>query len=248
MARRAKPARKRAGGRKSSGNAKRAGKPKRRAGAKTHYTLYGCRRCGSMLVEAALEEIGAAYDLVDMKYDGPQHRSADYRRLNPIERIPALVLPDGTVMTESAAIVIALADRHPRSGLLPPASSSERAKALRWLLYLSNNVYEAIGRQDYPERYLPDKAAAPGVRTRAVEDLKRFWKIMEDALGKGPYALGRRFSALDLYIANLSQWTVTDWLYANCPKLRAVIENTAKRPRTGRVWRRHFVEQEKAAE
>ena len=143
---------------------------------------------------------------------------------------------------------IALADRHPKSGLLPPANSSERATALRWLLYLSNNVYEAIGRQDYPERYVPDPAQAPGVRARAVEDLKRFWKIMEDALGAGPYALGKRFSALDLYIANVSQWTVKDWLYENCPKIAAVIRNTAKRPRTRPVWQRHFVEQAKAAE
>jgi GST-like protein len=236
----AKRAMKRAAGRKAPA--------KRGAKSKAHYTLYGCRRCGSMLVEAALEEIGAAYDLVDMKYNGPQHRSADYRRLNPIERVPSLVLPDGTVMTESAAIVIALADRHPKAGLLPPPSSSERATALRWLLYLSNNVYEAIGRQDYPERYVPDEAAAPGVRARAVEDLKRFWTILEKALGKGPYALGRRFSALDLYIANLSQWTVKDWLYANCPKIAAVIRNTAKRPRIRRVWQHHFPDKAAAAQ
>jgi GST-like protein len=239
MARRAK---------KQAAKRKAAAKPKRATKSKAHYTLYGCRRCGSMLVEAALEEIGAPYDLVDMKYNGPQHRSAEYRRLNPIERVPSLVLPDGTVMTESAAIIIALADRHPKSGLLPPATSSERAKALRWLLYLSNNVYEAIGRQDYPERYVADPAHAPGARARAVEDLKRFWKIMEDALGAGPYALGKRFSALDLYIANISQWTVKDWIYENCPKLTAVIRNTAKRPRTKRVWQHHFGEQAKAAE
>lgn len=242
MARRAKPAKKRPAKRKAAAKPRRASKPK------AHYTLYGCKRCGSMLVEAALEEIGAAYDLVDMKYDGPQHRSAEYRRLNPIERVPALLLPDGTVMTESAAIIIALADRHPKSGLLPPANSSERATALRWLLYLSNNVYEAIGRQDYPERYVADPAQAPGVRDRAVEDLKRFWKILEDALGPGPYALGRRFSALDLYIANVSQWTVKEWLYENCPKLRAVIANTAKRPRTKRVWQHHFPDKAAAAE
>lgn len=239
-ARRAKPARKRPAKRKAAAKPKRAAKAKRAAKLGAHYTLYGCKRCGSMLVEAALEEIGAPYDLVDMKYDGPQHRSADYRKLNPIERVPALILPDGTVMTESAAIIIALADRHPKSGLLPPASSSERATALRWLLYLSNNIYEAIGRQDYPERYVADPGQATGVRDRAVEDLKRFWTILENALGAGPYALGKRFSALDLYIANVSQWTVKDWLYETCPKLRAVIANTAKRPRTKRVWQHHF--------
>ena len=243
MAKRAKSAgRKKAAKRQSAAKAKRAARPK------AHYTLYGCKQCGSMLVEAALEEVGALYDLVDMKYDGPQHRSAEYRKLNPIERVPSLVLPDGTVMTESAAIIIALADRHPKSGLLPRASSSERATALRWLLYLSNNVYEACGRVDYPERYVQDKAQAPGVRTRAVEDTKRFWKILEDNLGQGPYALGKRFSALDLYIANCSQWYARDWIYENCPRVRTVIENTAKRPRTRAVWQRHFVEQATAAE
>jgi GST-like protein len=236
MARRAK------GAVKSARRTGSAAKPKR------HYTLYGCKRCGSMLVEAALEEIGAPYDLVDMEYNGPQHRSAEYRRLNPLERVPALVLPDGTVMTESAAILIALADRHPRAKLMPPASSPERATLLRWLLFLSNNLYEAIGRQDYPERYVPDRAAAPGVRARAVEDLKRFWTMLEEHLKPAPFALGRRFSALDLYIANLSQWTVKDWLYANCPRVKRLVELTAKRPRVRPVWQRHFPVEKAAAE
>lgn len=208
-----------------------------------HYRLYGCKRCGSMVVEAALEEIGAPYDLVDMQYDGPQHRSAEFRKLNPLERVPALLLPDGTVMTESAAIVIALADRHPKAKLMPPASSPDRATLLRWLLFLSNNVYEAIGRQDYPERYVPTKDAAPGVRERAVEDLKRFWTMVEEQLKPGPFALGKQFSALDLYIANLSQWTVRDWVYENCPRLKRLIELTVRRPRVKPVWQRHFVEQ-----
>jgi len=240
---------KRAAAKAGRGKAAVKRKPAKRSARKSvaapksrHYRLYGCHRCGSMLAEAALEEIGAPYDLVELEYDGPEHRSEQYRKLNPIARVPVLMLPDGTVVTESAAILLALAHRHPKAGLLPPAGSPEMATMLRWLMFLSNNVYEAVGRDDYPERYVTSESARPEVRERAVADLKRFWMMVEQNLKPAPFALGKRFSALDLYIANLSEWIVREWVHANCPRIRRLVELTAKRPRVKPVWRRHFIE------
>jgi len=222
--------------------AKRAARKPASTSKSRHYRLYGCHRCGSMMVEAALEEIGAPYDLVELEYNGPEHRSEQYRKLNPLARVPVLMLPDGTVVTESAAILLALAHRHPKAGLLPPEGSPEMASMLRWLLFLSNNVYEAVGRDDYPERYVASESARLEVRERAVADMKRFWMMVEQNLKPAPFALGKRFSALDLYIANLSEWIMRDWIHANCPRIKRLVARVAKRPRVQSVWRRHFIE------
>src|SRR5689334_4619956 len=97
------------------------------------YILYGDRRSGSCAVEMALAEIGAPFTLRDVPLDGDHQLAAAYRRINPMGRVPTLLLPDGTVMTESLAILLTLADRHPEAALLPPPSDTDRARALRWM-------------------------------------------------------------------------------------------------------------------
>jgi glutathione S-transferase len=204
------------------------------------YKLYGCKRCGSVPVEAALAEIGASADIVEIDFDNGEQWGEAYRKVNPLGRIPALELPDGTVVTESAACMLILCDRHPEAGLSPPADSSDRARLHRWMMFASNNIYEAIGRVDYPERYVLDKAAAPGAEKRAIEDLKCFWQMIETDLKPGPYSLGERFSALDLYLSVLARWSVRDWVIEHCPHIAEMVRHTAARPKMAPVWRHHF--------
>lgn len=205
------------------------------------YTLYGSRRSSSFTIEALLAEAGAPYTLTYIDLDKSEQRQPDYLRVNPLGRIPALVLPDGQVITESAAIILTVAERHPEAGLLPPPGTSERATIYRWLMFIACNIYEAVGRWDYPERYTNDAAGAGGIKTAAKEELRRLWRIVETHLAPAPYALGERFTALDAYIANLIQWIVGQhWLDAHCPRLVGIAANVRSRPAIGPVWDRHF--------
>jgi glutathione S-transferase len=108
------------------------------------------------------------------------------------------------------------------------------------MMFASNNIYEAIGRVDYPERYVLDKAAAAGAEKRAIEDLKRFWQMIETHLKPGPYSLGERFSALDLYLSVLARWSVRDWVIEHCPHIAEMVRHTAARPKVAPVWQHHF--------
>jgi GST-like protein len=204
------------------------------------YKLYGCKRCGSVPIEAALAEIGAPFEALELDFAGNEQWGDAYRKVNPLGRIPALELPDGTIVTESAACLLIVCERHPEAGLLPPANSSDRGRLYRWLMFASNNIYEAIGRVDYPERYVQDKAAAPGAEKAAMEDLKRFWQMVETHLKPGPYALGPRYSALDLYLSVLARWSVRDWVIDNCPRLADMVRVTAARPKVAPIWQHHF--------
>ena len=81
------------------------------------YVLYGADGSGSCIVEAALAEIGADYDLIPVKLANEAQRDAAYATVNPHRKLPTLISPDGETLTESAAIVLTLAERHPEAGV-----------------------------------------------------------------------------------------------------------------------------------
>lgn len=63
----------------------------------------------------ALAEIGTAFEIRPLPLEGDHQLAAAYRAVNPMGRLPTLILPDGTVMTESLAIMLLVADRHPEA-------------------------------------------------------------------------------------------------------------------------------------
>ena len=115
-------------------------------------TLYGSRGSGSAAIEAALEICGLPYRSVRASTWEPDSAQADLRDVNPLGQIPTLVLPDGSVMTESAAILIHLG-LQAKPGLLLPAEASARAQSIRGLVFIAANCYSAISIIDYPERW-----------------------------------------------------------------------------------------------
>src|SRR5947207_5747038 len=114
--------------------------------------LYGTQGSGAAAVEAALEVAGVPYRNVDAASWKPGPGLDELRGVNPLAQIPTVVLPDGGILTESAAILILLGQRYPDSGLLPQAIE-KRAQVIRGLVYIAANCYSAIGIIDFPERY-----------------------------------------------------------------------------------------------
>jgi len=114
--------------------------------------LYGTQGSGAAAVEAALEIAGVPYRGVDAASWKPGPGLDELRGVNPLAQIPTVVLPDGGILTESAAILILLGQRYPESGLLPQAVE-KRAQVIRGLVYIAANCYSAIGIIDFPERY-----------------------------------------------------------------------------------------------
>ena len=107
-------------------------------------TLYGAKGSGAAAVEAALLIAAQPFKWVQAATWEPGPGLEALKRVNPLAQIPTLVLDDGTVMTESAAILIWLGLRHPGSGLLPP----EPAQAIRGLTFIAANCYAGQDRVD----------------------------------------------------------------------------------------------------
>ena len=193
-----------------------------------------------MTPQALLEEVGAEYEKIVVDIENDDHKSADFLSVNPMGQIPALVLPDGTLMTESAAMVLHLVDRHPEAKLAPPAGSPESARFQRWLLYLATPVYTAVLRYYYPDQFTSDPAGHAGVSATGLADFDRCLAILDAELDPGPYLVGDTFSAADVYLSMLAAWHPDPpGALATNPRIRRLCERVVARPAIARVWAEH---------
>ena len=205
------------------------------------YVLYGSPRSGSFIVELALAEIGAQVEFRKVDLGTDEQRGEAYAALNPQRKIPALVTPDGEVLTESVAILLTLDRRHPEAKLLPSPASAEYAQALRWLMFVATEIYPIVEINDYPERFAPAPAGdAEAVREVARRIWRDRWLIVEEHVSGEPYLLGSEFCLTDLYIAVVSRWAQQDdWRPTHIPKIERLTQAVAARTACAPVWARN---------
>src|ERR1700748_3519545 len=106
------------------------------------FTLYGDLGSGAFSAEAALAEAGAPYAFELVSLEKNEQRQPAFLAINPSGKMPALRLGEGQVVTESAAILLTLADHFPQARLLPPGGSVARALAYRWLAFIGGGRRE----------------------------------------------------------------------------------------------------------
>jgi len=213
------------------------------------YRLFYAPGSAAMAPHAVLEEIGAKHELVPVDLQKKAHQKPEYLKLNPKGRVPVLV--DGDfVLTESAAIIMHLADRHPEAKLAPALGTPLRAHWYQWLLYLSNTLQPAFLEYFYPERSFPD---APNTQQQLKGSAERrlagmFIYIDAELATRGPYLLGDTFSAADIFLHMLARWSrwfeKPAYRYIHIKQLTDLVK---ARPAVQRMMKAQgIVEQEKA--
>ena len=206
------------------------------------YTLYGSNGSGSAAIEAALAIIGAPCRLVETASWAQNAAFAELLKLNPLGQIPTLALPDGSVLSESAAILIHLGSAHPDSGLLP-RDDSARAQAIRGLVFIAANCYVAIGVIDYPERWCKDADEAMQERIRAGTRarLHQYWEMFADLFPARPFFGGNEIGALDLFAAVVSRWLGSRaHLQKARPAFYATLSRIEAQPKVAPVFAKHW--------
>ncbi len=192
-----------------------------------NHKLYAAKGGGSMITEVAFAYTKIPLDIIDIDSKDLGWQSKALRELKPLGQVPTLLLPDGTVMTESAAMFLHLADRVKDYALVPAASSKQRPAFLRWLVFLVAALYPTYTYGDVPERWVDagkDKGAGKLLRQTTDGHRKVLLKYIE-AHVKGPWFLGRTRSALDVYIWVLAMWRPgKDWWASECPELTHIAE------------------------
>jgi glutathione S-transferase len=204
---------------------------------KKPFTLYGRSGSGSLVVQVALEEIGLPYERVWIGREPAE--ATRFKEINPTGKVPALALPDGTVMFESAAILMHLANLHPAAKLAPQPGTTRHAMFLQWLTFLSANAYEAVLRIYYPARYTTrGEAEAAVVRDQGRTDLLAHLSLV--TRGLNPYVLGAEYTIADPYLYMLASWyPEKDELFARLPSLEAHAELVLARPTVVKVEAEH---------
>jgi GST-like protein len=204
------------------------------------YKLYGWRQTGSMAIEAAFAELGVDYDFVPVSRKTNENLGDGFRKINPRQQLPALMLPDSSIMTEGAAMLLHLGDAFPASGLLPKPGSSERAQHDRWLAFFAVNVYEGELRQIRPANYTTDPMGAGGVKAAADAYVERHFGIYDSVLSEGPYFFGSTFTMVDIYVWMLAQWMEQSWLAQHCPRVKRLSDCVMVRPSIAPIQKAHF--------
>lgn len=185
--------------------------------------------------------VGAAHRLERVPLYTPKHRTTAYLAVNPLGTVPTLILPDGEPVTESAAILMLLGERHPEAGLVPAPGAPERARFLRWLVYLSATVYPPTRRYFHLADHVADPAAQADLRRTTMAEQARVWAVMEAAVEPAPYLLGAGPSALDLAMAMVARLAADQAAFQTaCPKLAAARERIERHPKVVAVWRENF--------
>ena len=208
------------------------------------YTLYGKKGSGSASVQAALDIIGAPYRIVETATWEVNDAYAELLKVNPLGQIPTLVLPDGSGLSESAAIHIHLDGAHSAAGLLPKEASA-RAQAVRGLVFIAANCYAAISIIDFPERWCADADADEPVKERiragSRARLHRHWEMFADLFPARPWLSGKDIGSLDLYAAVVSKWSgARKHLEAARPALYATLLRIEAHPKVAPVFAQHW--------
>jgi glutathione S-transferase len=208
------------------------------------YKLLTAPGSAGMAPHAALEEIGAPYDMVLVDTKKGEHRTPEYLKLNPNGRVPTLV-EDGQAMYEAAAILLHLADKHQEAGLAPKPGAPTRMLFCQWLMYLTNTVQEAYMQVYHADYFAEGDAGQANVKAMAEKRLERMWGNIDAGLAaRGPYLAGESFSGADLYLHMLSRWSRNSprpaWRW---PHVAALVDRVKARPAVQRMMAQEGLEE-----
>lgn len=205
------------------------------------YTLYWHPNASSLAPMAVLEELGIPFELYRVDSEGGECDTPAYRKIQPLGLIPALRLADGTSIFESAAIVQYLSESHGPGNLAPSPGEPDRPRYLQWMHYMAGTIYPTYNRYYWPPEYSAHGAGVAKLRAHLGVIVLQQWQVIEDALGRaGPWLLGPRFSAGDIYLQMMTTWHNSPAsLLHTFPGIREVAKGVRARAACQRALQRH---------
>lgn len=197
---------------------------------------------GSTMIEALLTLAELPFDREELDWETIYATGAPLKAVNPVGHVPALVLPSGEVVTETLALTLLIEEWAPEARLAPRPGDRQRARYLRLLAMICATIYPMWTIDDRPARFVgDDEDAQKQLVKRTQKRRKDLWRIFEGLIDADPWALGKRFSALDVFIAVMTRWRPRRaWFEQNAPKLHAIAARCDALPGLKEVWERNY--------
>lgn len=191
-------------------------------------TFYTNPMSRGRIVHWLLEELGVPYEMKILDFEKREHKTPEYLAINPMGKVPAIV-HRGVVVTESGAICLYLADAYPKAGLAPALDDPQRGAYVRWFFFGAGCVEPAMVDKMFGRPPVERKGA---LGYGSYEDTV---EVLAQALTPGPYFLGDRFSAADVYVGAQIQWAMMAKALEPRPVFQQYVERIAARPALQRV-------------
>ncbi|MEM8862945.1 MAG: glutathione S-transferase N-terminal domain-containing protein, partial [Chloroflexota bacterium] len=184
------------------------------------YVLHNRLGSGGFVVEATLELAGLDYTYEPIKSEPSTPVLEKIGHINPWGQVPALVLPNGAVLTEVAAMICYLAQQESGCHNGPHLWNTDHASFLRWSIFMSVNIYEGILRRSYPERYFDlssisdaepstnnlvvdpsiKSTMSKSVQMSAKKRVHNAFLLLEEVIQKDEFLLGPKMSSCDIFL------------------------------------------------
>lgn len=201
--------------------------------------LYFASGACSFVPHVLLQASGAEWEPVMVKlHKGEQYEDA-YKSINPRSQVPVLV-DDGQVVTQIAAITLYLDEKFPQAGFLPK-SGVARAKALELLMWMNNTVHPTFTHVFMPNKFSSDADVQANIKAHAIQSYRGLMGELQSLVEKasGPWLAGSHFGPLDAYALTLTRWgTIAGINPDDFPTLWAFVQRVAQHPPVARVIER----------
>ena len=190
--------------------------------------LYGFGPTRSLRALWSLRELGVDFDFERVNLLAGDHQRPEFLRLNPAGKVPVLVDGD-LVISESAAIVLYLAEKYPEKKLLP-ADLRMRAQVYRWVMFAMTELEQPLWRITRHTALLPEDKRLPQDVALAREDFARMATVFEQHMAGRSFIVGNAMTAADCVTAYLIDWANEQRLLDGKPNLQAYLERMYGRP------------------
>jgi glutathione S-transferase len=183
-----------------------------------HYAPHTC----SLASHIALEDVGAKYELRRIDFTKAQQQSADYLRINPKARVPALTTSRG-ILTETPAMLAFIAQSYPDARLAPLDDAFAFAELQSFNSYLCSSVHVAHAHRMRGYRWAEEQSSFDDMKRKVPQSVGACFAVIETTLLKGPWVMGETYTVADPYLFTLAQWLEADGV--DIARLPRVIEH-----------------------
>jgi glutathione S-transferase len=187
--------------------------------------LYFNPQSRAVITKWMLDECAATYDIVPIDLIKREHKTAEFLKINPAGKLPAL--EDGDVKVfENAAICLYLGDKFPEAKLAPTIGAPERGRYLSLMVYSTAQLEPSLGDVILKANTAPQ---------RGWSDLETVKDMIEGQLGEGPYLFGDWFTAADIMIGSMFIYMQILKMPSGRPKLEAYVDRLLARPKVMKI-------------
>jgi glutathione S-transferase len=161
------------------------------------YTLYYVTGACSLATQVLLHELGESVEIIE------RSQAKNFAEINPVGTVPVLI--DGEkILTEGAAVMLYLLDKHNSSML--PKKGDAREQAIQNIMFANATMHPAYGRLFFIAQNISDQNTQLEAFKAATDPISALWKVVEDQLQDKPYLGGNQPSAADILLSVYSRW------------------------------------------